>query len=211
MKRRDFLGRFALAPLVTAGWQDGKTAGDRAGQRDTLPSGRPGVLPPGQADRLFDPSVVQERAAATAEDNDPAIKALEHRLKCTCGCNLDIYTCRTTDFTCTYSPALHQEVLALRKDGKSDDEVIEAFIAKYGESILMAPKPQGFNLAGYLVPGILVASVALVLAWVLLRRSRLAALAEPPSRRDVQTPRRPDAETSVDQERLRQALAEVED
>jgi cytochrome c-type biogenesis protein CcmH len=160
-----------------------------------------------RADRLYDPSVVQERAAATPLDNDPAIKELEHRLKCTCGCNLDIYTCRTTDFTCTYSPALHREVLALWEAGKKPDEVVDAFVAKYGESILMSPRPQGFNLAGYLVPGIAIAAVALLLAWVLVRRSRRAAesgpiTAGPPSRR-VGDP--------VEDERLRKALAEVED
>lgn len=159
-----------------------------------------------RADRLYDPSVVQERAATTAADNDPAIKELEHRLKCTCGCNLDIYTCRTTDFTCSYSPSLHQEVVALRKDGKNDDAIIEAFIAKYGESILMAPKPQGFNLAGYLVPGIVVVIVALALAWVLVRRSRLMpAPVRPQSAGTLE------ALTPGDDERLKQALQEIED
>jgi cytochrome c-type biogenesis protein CcmH len=151
---------------------------------------------------------VQERAAVTAADNDPAIKALEHRLRCTCGCNLDIYTCRTTDFTCTYSPALHQEVLALKQGGKSDEQIIDAFVAKYGETVLMAPKPEGFNLAGYLVPGILVVTIALALAWVLARRSRrlaIAQAAELPNRPAVEPP------SAADDERLRQALAEVED
>src|SRR5439155_9368740 len=114
------------------------------------PQSVPGKRDSASGDRLYDPSMVQERAAATAADNDAVIKALEHRLKCNCGCNLDIYTCRTTDFTCTYSPALHREVLALRRAGKSPDEVVAAFVAKYGEQILMAPKPEGFNLAGYL-------------------------------------------------------------
>ena len=205
MNRRAFLHRWAAASVLTAGRQVGKAA-DARGSQDTLPSGRPAVLPPGQADRLYDPSVVQERAATTAADNDPAIKELEHRLKCTCGCNLDIYTCRTTDFTCTYSPSLHQEVVALRKAGKNDDAVIEAFIAKYGESILMAPRPRGFNLAGYLVPGILVATVALVLAWVLIRRSRLT-----PAPARPQSPRAVESLTPGENERLKQALQEIED
>jgi cytochrome c-type biogenesis protein CcmH len=171
-------------------------------------SGQPGQ--PGQSrqsDPLFDPSVVQERASVTALDNDPAIKALEHRLKCTCGCNLDIYTCRTTDFTCTYSPALHQEVLALRKEGRSDDQIVEAFVAKYGETILMAPRPVGFNLAGYLVPGLLVTLIAIALAWILVRRSRrmVVVAAAPATAPPMAVP------DAAGQERLRRALAEVED
>jgi cytochrome c-type biogenesis protein CcmH/NrfF len=97
--------------------------------------------------------MVQARSAATAADNDAAVKAIEQRLKCTCGCNLDIYTCRTTDFTCTYSPALHREVLELRKEARDSDAIVAAFVTKYGEQVLMAPKPEGFNLAGYLLPG----------------------------------------------------------
>ncbi len=159
-----------------------------------------------QADPLYDPSVVQEHAPVTALDNDPRIKALEHRLKCTCGCNLDIYTCRTTDFTCTYSPALHQEVLALTSEGRSDDQIVDAFIAKYGESILMAPRPVGFNLAGYLVPGILITLAALALVWILARRSRRVAAAQV----SPMLPPIP-AVSGADDDRLRRALDEVED
>ena len=46
------------------------------------------------------------------------IQAIEQRLACTCGCTLDIFTCRTTDFTCTYSPELHREVVALHERGE---------------------------------------------------------------------------------------------
>lgn len=174
------------------------------GQQRPLPE-RPFPLPPPTGDRLYDPSIVQQRSVVSAADNDPAIKSLEHRLKCTCGCNLDIYTCRTTDFTCTYSPALHREVMDLAAAGKSPEETVAAFVAKYGESILMAPKPRGFNLAGYLVPGALVLLAGALLAVVLLRRGRLAQ----PSPSTLAGPA-PARDPSED-ERLRRALAEIDD
>ena len=43
--------------------------------------------------------------------------ALEHNLHCQCGCTLDVYTCRTTDFTCPVSPAMHQDVRRLVAGG----------------------------------------------------------------------------------------------
>jgi cytochrome c-type biogenesis protein CcmH/NrfF len=159
------------------------------------------------ADPLFRPDAVQERAVATAADNDPAVKDVERRLKCTCGCNLDIYTCRTTDFTCTYSPELHKEVLTLRAAGKGSDEVVAAFVSKYGEQVLMAPIPSGFNLAGYLVPGVVVAAASTALAVFLLRRSR--RLAEVTAAAPASLP--PAASTSEDSERLRRALSRVQD
>jgi cytochrome c-type biogenesis protein CcmH/NrfF len=197
MTRRELLRHAAVGALLPA---------VKLAQQNPPPV--PGRRDSASGDRLYDPSMVQERAVATAADNDAVIKTLEHRLKCTCGCNLDIYTCRTTDFTCTYSPALHREVLELRQAGKSPDEVVAAFVAKYGEQILMAPKPVGFNLAGYLVPGTLVVLAGVVLAAVLLRRSRRArpASSEPLTAPSPTLPGNPGAD-----ERLRQALAEVED
>ena len=93
------------------------------------------------------------RTPTDPEENAAEIQAIELKLACNCGCTLDVFTCRTTDFSCTYSPKLHREVLALRNQGMSAQQVLDAFVAKYGEKALMAPKPKGFNLAGYLVPG----------------------------------------------------------
>lgn len=128
------------------------------------------------AARLGQPDLAgRPRSAVTDYENDPFIIGVERRLRCTCGCNLDIYTCRTTDFTCTYSPALHREIVALVQQGKTADEVIAAFVAKYGETALMAPPKRGFNWAAYLLPGVLITAVGVVLATVLVRRSRRAA------------------------------------
>jgi cytochrome c-type biogenesis protein CcmH len=127
------------------------------------------------AARLWQPDLAgRPRGEITDYDNDPFIIAVERRLRCTCGCNLDIYTCRTTDFTCTYSPALHREIVGLVQQGKTADEVVAAFVAKYGETALMAPPKRGFNWAAYLLPGVVITTVGIVLAAVLIRRSRTA-------------------------------------
>ncbi len=140
----------------------------------------------GAADPLRDPaSVGQLRAEASPLDNNPTIVGLERRLKCTCPCSLDVFTCRTTDFTCTYSPALHQEVIDLFQAGETPNQIIEAFVAKYGERILMAPPAQGFNLLGYVLPTAAVALGAGILGFVLLRRHRLRLASPTPSRSAV--------------------------
>lgn len=128
---------------------------------------------------LRDPSAVgRPRLPTDAEENAAEIQAIELRLACNCGCTLDVFTCRTTDFSCTYSPKLHREVLALRNQGKSAQQVIDAFVEKYGEKALMAPKPKGFNLAGYLVPGAAIATAGAALVLLISRRrSALASSA----------------------------------
>jgi cytochrome c-type biogenesis protein CcmH len=162
------------------------------------------------ADPLRRPDVAGRwRLPVESLDNDPTIKAIERKLKCTCGCNLDIYTCRTTDFTCTYSPQLHAEIVELYRSGLSPDQVVEAFVERHGVQALMAPPARGFNLMGYLVPGaaVLVAAAALVL--VLLRRHRAAAVAAPLA---VVNAAEGHATLSPEElERLERALEEVAD
>jgi cytochrome c-type biogenesis protein CcmH len=123
--------------------------------------------------RLWQPDLAgRPRERVTNYENDPFIIGVERRLRCTCGCGLDIYTCRTTDFTCTFSPELHREVVGLVEQDKNAEEIIAAFVAKYGEKALMAPPRAGFNWAAYLLPGIAITFVGLVLGWVLMRRAR---------------------------------------
>jgi len=130
----------------------------------------------GASGTLRDPSVVGRPRQPTVIRGDEAeIQAIEQRLACSCGCTLDVFTCRTTDFTCTYSPELHREVLALRDEGKTAQEILDAFVAKYGEQALMAPPKEGFNWAGYLLPGIAITIVGAAITWVLLRRQRVPA------------------------------------
>jgi cytochrome c-type biogenesis protein CcmH len=155
---------------------------------------------------LRDPSAVgRPRQPTNARENDAEIQAIEQKLACSCGCTLDVFTCRTTDFSCTYSPELHREILTLRDEGKTAREILDAFVAKYGEKALMAPKPQGFNLWGYLLPGVAVGAAALTLAAVLRRREAVvSAGAEPAAAPQVSA-------SNEELERLRVALEEVKD
>lgn len=164
----------------------------------------------GATGTLRDPSVVGRPRQPTAIRGDEAeIQAIEQRLACSCGCTLDVFTCRTTDFTCTYSPTLHREVLALRDDGKTAQEILDTFVAKYGEKALMAPKPEGvINLTGYLLPGALIAAAGAGLVLFITRRKAAVAAAT------VSTA--PASSTAVhaspeELDRLRRALADIED
>ena len=170
----------------------------------------------GSQGALRDPSIAGRARRPTAPgDSDDEIKRIEQQLKCTCGCNLDIFTCRTTDFTCTYSPELHKEVVALRDDGKTAQEILDAFVAKYGEKALMAPKPEGFNLWGYLLPGVAIVTGAVALAFVIGRRERRLSVAlAAGGAGGVGAAALPDpgvTATPAELDELREALSEVED
>lgn len=51
-------------------------------------------------------------------------------------------------------------------EGRSPEEVKEYFVSKYGEWILLQPKPEGFNLAVYALPigGLLIGAVVVGLS-----------------------------------------------
>ena len=157
VSRRAFLELGALPVLgVVTSWRRGV-------QQDSLPVQEP-------SGRLFDPNRAgRPQTPTTDRDSDPAIQVLEKRLRCTCGCGLDVYTCRTTDFSCTTSPAMHRQVLALLDRGLTDEQVVQAFVDEHGQAVLMAPPKKGFNLAAYFVPGIAIIVASAVL-WVVLRR-----------------------------------------
>lgn len=105
--------------------------------------------------------------------------ALERGLKCACPCKLDVFTCRTTDFACGISPAMHSDVVRLIEGGYSADEIVAAFTTVYGERVLMAPVKEGFNIAGYLVPFLTVGIGGTMLVSLLRRWKRETESATP--------------------------------
>jgi cytochrome c-type biogenesis protein CcmH len=108
----------------------------------------------------------------TADERD----ALEHRIRCQCGCTLDVFTCRTTDFSCQVSPAMHRDIMSLVAGGYDAAEISAAFVDVYGDQALMAPPREGFNIVGYVLPGIAIGIGAIALAVVMRRWKREAAV-----------------------------------
>jgi len=194
--RREFcaVGAGALFALSGHPWP-GRTAAGQGQGPDSLPG-------TGPAGRLWDPvRAGRPLPPVTAADNDAAIQVIEKQLHCTCGCNLDVYTCRTTDFTCTVSPAMHQRVLALAQQRRTGPEILAQFVRENGLTILMAPPRRGFNLAGYFVPSLLILVAGTVLTLVLRRWTRAAAPAPNAALRNTGT-----AATPEELERLRREL-----
>ena len=183
MNRRTFLARAAGA--VAAGMVAPRVGAQQGALRDS------GVSAPvnGATSNLFDmdqeaaktvrrPPKSGARASMSADARD----ALEHDIRCQCGCTLDVYTCRTTDFSCQVSPAMHRDVISLVEGGYSAQEILDAFVGTYGERALMAPKREGFNWAGYLMPFAVLGAGAIGLVSALRRMQRRTAAVAGPMR-----------------------------
>ena len=165
---------------------DGGTAllGARAlSAQQTAPAPAPGSEQASGSSNLFDDGSGRGEARSAAAEDDrrraslttTSVTPLERQIHCQCGCTLDVYICRTTDFSCQVSPAMHRDVIALVEGGYSAQEIIDAFVETYGEVALMAPKREGFNWAGYLVPFAALAAGGAALVTVLRRMQQRAA------------------------------------
>jgi cytochrome c-type biogenesis protein CcmH/NrfF len=102
---------------------------------------------------------------------------------------------------------MHQVVVTEVQQGAKPEQIVQAFVDRYGETVLMAPVARGFNLAAYLVPGLTIAGLGLALiAWLTRRRGELGPPAQPNGVGPGADPR-PDA---AQLERLRRALDDVD-
>jgi cytochrome c-type biogenesis protein CcmH len=138
----------------------------------------------------------------TVADRD----ALEHEIRCQCGCTLDVYTCRTTDFACQVSPDMHGDIMALVQGGYTAQEIIDQFVKVYGERALMAPTKEGFNLFGWIAPFVALAGGAIAVGAVLRgwRRAARARASVPPGPAPVAV--RPAGATDDERARLDSAV-----
>lgn len=173
VSRRSFLagaaGAIGTAVLV-----------DRAGAQGANPQSNASNL--GAMDQTAAQSVRRPaKPGAHPSMTDAERDELEHHIRCQCGCTLDVYTCRTTDFTCEVSPAMHADIKSLVEGGYTAQEILDSFVDTYGERALMAPRAQGFNLLGYVAPFVAfgagaIAVVAVLRTWG-AKRPELAAAA----------------------------------
>jgi len=125
--------------------------------------------PMADANDVYRPVTLPAKANAAASMTDAQRDELEHEIHCQCGCNLDVFTCRTTDFACSVSPAMHADVMGLVAGGHTAQEILAAFKAVYGEKVLMAPVKSGFNLVGYSMPFVVLAAGAVIVSALLKR------------------------------------------
>jgi cytochrome c-type biogenesis protein CcmH/NrfF len=96
-----------------------------------------------------------------AGDDSARFKDLGHRLMCACGCRQILLECNHVG--CSYSERMRGELIAAVDRGDSDDLTLQAFVQKYGPTVLAAPTKSGFNWVAWVAPYL---ALALGLLWV---------------------------------------------
>ena len=82
--------------------------------------------------------------------DDARFYRLGHKLMCVCSCNQVLLECNHVG--CTYSDRMRGELAANLERGDSDDLTLQAFVQKYGPTVLIAPTSTGFNRVAWIMP-----------------------------------------------------------
>ena len=82
--------------------------------------------------------------------DDARFYQLGHKLMCVCSCNQVLLECNHVG--CTYSDRMRGELAANLERGDSDDLTLQAFVQKYGPTVLIAPTSTGFNRVAWIMP-----------------------------------------------------------
>jgi cytochrome c-type biogenesis protein CcmH len=85
-----------------------------------------------------------------AGDEEARFSQLGHKLMCVCGCNQVLLECNHVG--CPLSDGMRGELVAAMARPDSDDLVLQAFVQKYGPTVLLAPTTTGFNRVAWVMP-----------------------------------------------------------
>ncbi len=111
--------------------------------------------------------------------DDARFKRLGHAMMCTCGCNQILLECNHVG--CSSSTQMSAELKDMVLKGQGDKQIRDAFVAKYGMTVLAAPTTSGFNRVAWIMPFVIFAlalgAVVVVVRTWKLRQKPLAAAA----------------------------------
>lgn len=84
--------------------------------------------------------------------SDPAARftAIGHQLMCICSCGQILLECNHVG--CPDSDGMRNELTAAVQRGDSDSLVEQAFVQKYGPTVLAAPTTSGFDRTAWIMP-----------------------------------------------------------
>ncbi len=102
--------------------------------------------------RLAQGVVLAAAIVLTTAAADPTARfdKLGHQIMCSCGCNEILLECNHVG--CPLSDGMRHELMAGLDKGDNDSLIFQAFVQKYGPTVLAAPTAQGFNIVAWVMP-----------------------------------------------------------
>ena len=112
------------------------------------------------------------------------LNTLSHHLMCQCGCSQILGECDHVG--CPDRDKELAELSSAIDSGLGDQQILDAFAAKYGETVLAAPRTKGFDLVAWIAPfavfaAALLGTILLIRRWGGLGRTTQTAAAGAPA------------------------------
>src|SRR5579863_10167605 len=104
-------------------------------------------------------------ALAGAGDPTSRFNDLGHQLMCICGCNQILLECNHVG--CPDSDGMRNELMTAVTRGDSDSLVQQAFVQKYGPTVLAAPTSSGFDRTAWIMPFAVLGAGVLAVVFVI--------------------------------------------
>jgi len=121
--------------------------------------------------------ILTTAAADPTINNSTRFDKLGHQMMCTCSCAQVLLECNHVG--CPNSEGMRQELMAGVTNNDSDTTIFDAFVAKYGPTVLAAPTTKGFNLVAWIMP-FAVLLLGIFGTALLIRRWKLRTVPMPP-------------------------------
>jgi cytochrome c-type biogenesis protein CcmH len=112
-------------------------------------------------------------AQSPSELVTPEIRRPGDKLACLCkSCKNTVATCQMLG--CGYANPARIRIASMQSQGKSDQEIIDAFVKERGIQALAVPPAEGFNLLAWVMPFAALA-FGLFAIWLYIKRFRKPA------------------------------------
>jgi cytochrome c-type biogenesis protein CcmH len=118
-------------------------------------------------------SLALVNVALAARTPEQIAQDIGNKVYCLCGCVTSLNTCPMLH--CEVKAEMHKIIDTDLAAGKTEPQILQDLVDRYGEKVLAAPPAHGFNLTAWLLPGIGLL-IGLLVAIAIVRRFLRPAL-----------------------------------
>ena len=106
----------------------------------------------------------QSAPAVASEGKEALQRQLEYEIMAPC-----CYGSSVGDHDSEAARQVKAQIARLLAEGKTKGEILDLFVAEYGERILARPRARGFNLLAYIMPPLILLAGGLLLVYFISR------------------------------------------
>jgi cytochrome c-type biogenesis protein CcmH len=95
-----------------------------------------------------------QTATAAQPSSEQIREDIANRVYCLCGCVTTLKHCPHPASECEMKTQEYALIDADIKKGKTEPQILQDFVQRYGVKVLAAPPAKGFNLTAWILPGV---------------------------------------------------------